>query len=104
VRDTEKNLAERSEVRIVAIGNARAEEIRGERAVRAAAENIVAVIAAEISNAAKPAVGVVGDGRAAAVKIETVYARSSGISADVGISGEKIELGNILRGCDDAEQ
>jgi uncharacterized membrane-anchored protein len=73
VRDAEQDLAERSEMRIVAIGNTRAEKVSGERAVHSRAENIVAVVAAKISNSAEPAVGVVGDGSAAAVEIETIH-------------------------------
>src|SRR5262249_18570959 len=104
VRYTEKNLTERRKVRTAAIRNTRTEQICGERAVHAGAENVAAVITAEIGDAAEPAVGVVGDRSAAPVEIETVQAGSAGIGADVRISGEDIDLGRILRGKGDAEE
>jgi len=104
VRYTEKNLSEGSEVGIVAIRDTRTEQISGERAVHAGAENVAAVIAAEIGDAAEPAVSVVCDGGAATVEIKAVHAGSAGVGADVGISGEDIDLRHILRGCGDAEK
>jgi hypothetical protein len=65
---------------------------------------VAAVVAAEVSYAAEPAVDVVGDGSAATVKMEAVDTGSAGIGADVRISGEEIELGHILGGKGDAKE
>src|SRR5262249_11759308 len=104
VRHTEQHLAERREVGKATRGGARTKKIGGERAVYAGARNVAAVVAAGVGYAAKPAVDVVGDGSAAAVKIEAVGTGSAGIGADVGISGEEIELGHILRGKGDGKK
>ncbi len=100
VRDTKKSLRKRREAFMVAIGNPRAEEIRGNSAVNARAENVVGMIAAEISDAAEPVVCVVRDGGAATVKIKTTYAGRAGIIAEIRISDEDVELRYVLGGRD----
>ena len=65
VRDAKKHLAERSDPRIVAIGNAWAEMIRRECPVNSSAKNIIRVIAGKVCDCAEPVIGV-GDARRAA--------------------------------------
>jgi len=98
MRDAKKSLRKRGEAFVVAIRNARAEKISGNGAVNARAENVVGMIAAEISDAAEPVLRVIRNGRTAAVKIKTANAGRAGIVAEIGISDEDIEFWHILRG------
>lgn len=52
VRYAEKNLAKRREARVVPVLDTRTEEVCGERAVHARTENVAAVVAAKIGDAA----------------------------------------------------
>jgi len=90
VRDTEQSLCKRSEARMPPVRKARTEKIRGHGAVDSGTENVISVIAAKIGDAAEPIVDLVGSRSAAAVKIETVHARSAWIIAKVGIADEDV--------------
>ena len=57
--DCVPDLSKRGEASQMTKGNARAEEIRRERAIHIRAENVSVVIAAEISDAAEPTGGIV---------------------------------------------
>ena len=104
MRDAEKHLAERSQARMTAIGNTRAEKISGERPVNSGAKNIVGVIAAEIGDCAEPGSSIVGELRAAAIHAETIDSRGGRICAHVGISREHIKFRHVLRLCCPAER
>src|SRR5437762_4186464 len=92
VRNTEERLCKRSEARMPPVRNARTEKIGRQGAVDSRTENVISVIAAEIGDAAEPIVDLVGSRSAAAVKIETVHARSAWIVAKIGIADEDVEF------------
>ena len=97
VGDAKERLREGSDALGFAIRKARTEKVGGNGAVNSCAENIVGVITAEISHGAEPVICVVGNARAAAVKIEAVYARCAGVIAEVRISGEDVNFRDVLR-------
>jgi len=97
MRNAEKYLAEGRDTRIAVVGNSRAEKISGKRAVNSSAEDVVAVIAAEISDSAEPVVCVVSNRCAATVQVKAVNARSGWILANVGVSGEHVKFWCVQR-------
>src|SRR5262249_46022507 len=76
VRYPEQHLAIRSDAARMAKGDARPEQISGNRAARAGIQNVAAGVAAEIGDTAEPVGGVVRHGGAAAIEAEAVDAGS----------------------------
>ena len=79
------------------IGNARAEEVRGESPINTAAENVGAVIAAKIRNSAQPIIDIVGDRSAAAIQANAVRIGGGWIGTNVRVSRENIDGFALLR-------
>ena len=81
----------------MAVGNTRTNEVGRERSMDSRIQNVPVTVAAEIRNAAEPALGVISDRRAAAVQVETTHSRCAGVQTQVRIPSENIDFWRVLR-------